>query len=272
MKVRHALLILGVALASCGQAPATSNTTATATVAVGANLPDHSEHGPGKDAVVIQYDSASVLVTLDLMRGRLVSSLESARAADYTAAQQHAARPLTEHYGQIKALVQENDAATDVALESAFKTYQQQLAAKGDIAAIEQSKAAVEAQLDKIESVLVPIHTDVHSRALAGVLKIAAASYGKSIKDGAFVAPSEYQAAFGFTRAAETQFARLKPELSPEAAQTTQAALDLLTAAMTAIEPPQSVAGTAAEIASAARSVEDQLGIAQEFRNDTGSP
>ncbi|HEY0601818.1 MAG TPA: hypothetical protein VGD58_02850 [Herpetosiphonaceae bacterium] len=272
MKVRYALLILGLALAGCGQAPATSNTAATATVVVGANLPDHSEHGPGKDVAVIQYDSASVLVTLDLMRGQLVSSLESARAGDYTAAQQHAARPLTEHYAQIKSLVQENDAATDVALESAFKTYQQHLAAKSDIATIEQSKAAVEAQLDKIESVLVPIHTDVHSRALAGVLKSAAEAYAKSIKDGAFVAPSEYQAAFGFTRAAETQFARLKPELSTEATQTTQAALDLLIAAMPTIEPPQSVARTADEIASATSNVEDQLGIAQEFGNDTGSP
>ncbi|HEY0738748.1 MAG TPA: hypothetical protein VGD69_27765 [Herpetosiphonaceae bacterium] len=272
MKVRYALLILGLALAGCGQAPATSNTAVTATVAVGANLPDHAEHGPGKDAEVIEYDSASVLVTLDLMRGHLVSSLESARAGDYTAAQQHAALPLAEHYGQIKALVQENDAATDVALESAFKTYQQQIAAKAAIPTIEQSKAAVEAQLDKIESVLVPIHTDVHSRALAGVLKITAASYGKSIKDGAFVAPSEYQDAFGLTRVAEAQLARLKPELSTEAAQTTQSALDLLTAAMPTIEPPTSVAKPAAEIASAASSVADQLGIAQEFGNDAGSP
>lgn len=271
MKLRYALLMLGLALAGCGQAPATSNTAATATAAVGADLPDHSEHGPGKDAMVIDYDTASVLVTLDLMRGHLLSSLENARLGDYTFAQQHAVHPLAEHYQQIKSLVQESDAATDAALETAFKTYQQQVTAKADIATIEQSKTAVETQLDKIESVLVPSHTDVHSRALASVMKTAAAEYGESIKDGAFVAPIEYQDAFGFTRVAEAQFAKLKPELSPEAAQTTQTALDTLTAAMPTIQPPQSVARTAAEVAGASSSVEERLGIAQAAGTDTTS-
>jgi hypothetical protein len=266
------LLILGLALVGCGQTPAITNTAATATVAAGADLPDHSAHGPGKEVVLIEYDTASVLVTLDLMRGHLVSSLENAKAGDYTFAQQHAVHPLAEHYQQIKALVQESDAAADAALESAFKPYQQQLDAQADIATIEQSKAAVETQLDKIQSVLVPTHTDVRSRALAGVMQTAAEEYGASIKDGAFIAPIAYQDAFGFTRVAEAQFARLKPELSPEAAQTTQTTLDVLTAAMPTIQPPQAVAKSAGEVVSAASSVADQLGVAQDFGNDTVSP
>lgn len=271
MKFRYALLILGAVLAGCGQAPATTNTAATATVPVGSSLVNTSEHGPGKDIVVIDHDAASVLVTLDLMRGHLVSSLENAKIGDYTFAQQHAVHPLAEHYQQIKPLVQEGDAAADAQLEAAFKTYQQQLEAKADIATIEQSKIAVEAQLDKIESVLVPIHTDVHSRALAGVIDTAAQEYSESIEDGAFVAPVEYQDAFGFTRVAEAHFARLKTELSPESAQTTQTALDVLTAAMPTIKPPQSMVKPAADIVSAASTVADTLGIARAAGTDTTS-
>jgi len=270
MKFRHALLILGFALASCGQAP-TTDTATTPTIAVGASIPDLSEHGPGKDAEVIEYDAASVLVTLDLMRGHLIASLENARLGDYDLAQQHAAQPLTEHYQPIKSLVQESDAAADTGLEAAFKTYQQQLATEADSATIEQSQAAVAAQIDKIESVLVPIHTDVHSRALAGVMATAATEYGASIKDGAFATPLDYQHAFGFTRVAETHFAKLKPELSPEAAQTTQTALDALLAAMPTIQPP-SVVKPADELVSATGSVADQLGIAQAAGHDTASP
>ena len=267
MKFRYVLLILGFALAGCGQAP-TTDTASTPTIAVGASIPDLSEHGPGKDALVIDYDAAAVLVTLDLMRGHLIASLENARLSDYTLAQQHAEQPLTEHYQPIKSLVQDSDAAADATLEAAFKTYQQQLADKADIVTIEQSKAAVEAQIDKLESVLVPAHTDVHSRALAGVMATAATEYGASIKDGAFVTPIAYQDAFGFARVAEAQFARLKPDLSPEAAQTTQTALDTLIAAMPTIQPPQSVVKPAEELVSATSSVADQLGIAQAAGND----
>lgn len=245
MRLRYTLVLLGLVMAGCGQAPATTNTAAT-TAAIGGSVIDQAEHGPGKDVVVIEYDAASVLVTLDLMRGHLVSSLETARLDDYSLARQHADRTLVEHYGQIKSLVQESDAAADAELEGALKTYQQQLAAKADLATIAQSQGLVEAQIDRIESVLVPIHTDVRSRALAGVIESAAQDYAESIKDGAFVAPIEYQHAFGFTRIAETHFAKLKPELSAEAVQATQSALDVLRAAMPTITPPQNVVKPAA--------------------------
>lgn len=271
MKFRYALLMLGFALASCGQAP-TTDAVATPTIAVGVSIPDLSDHGPGKDAVVIDYDAASVLVTLDLMRGHLVASLENAKLGDYRLAQQHAAQPLTEHYQPIKSLVQASDAAVDAGIEAALKTYQQQLADKADVATIEQSKAAVEVQIDKIESVLVPIHTDVHSRALAGVMATAAGEYGASIKDGAFATLIDYQHAFGFTRVAEAHFVRLKPELSPEAAQTTQTALDALIAAMPTVQPPPSVVKPADELVSTTSRVADRLGIAQAADNDTVSP
>jgi hypothetical protein len=257
MKFHRPILLVALTLVACGQAPATTDIAPTAV----AGAVPHAEHGPGKE--VEDNDTAPILLTLDLMRGHLISSLENAKIGDYTFAQQHAVHPLAEHYAQIKSQVQEANVQLDPQLEAAFKQYQQQLETRASLAALEQSKAEIDAVLKEIQATLVPNHTDVHSRALAGVIETAAAEYEESIKDGAFVAPIEYQDAFGFVRSAAARFETIKPELDAETAQTTQAALTTLVAAMPTIKPPQAVVKPVAEVEDAAESVAAKLGHTQ---------
>jgi hypothetical protein len=276
MKLHRSILALALALAACGQAPTTTPadtaataTTATSTISTDAAFVPHEEHGPGKESE--PNDPASVLVTLDLMRGHLISSLENAKIEDYTFAQQHAIHPFAEHYAQIKSQVQQADVQLDPQLEAAFKKYQQQLETKASLTMLEQGKAEIDAVLNKIELTLVPSHADVHSRALAGVVETAAEEYEESIKDGAFVAPIEYQDAFGFVRSATVRFETIKSKLDADAAQTTQAALTTLAAAMPSITQPQTVVKPASDVTAAAESIEAKLGQAQAAGNDAAA-
>ena len=265
MKFHRLILIVALTLAACGQAPATTSETA-ATAVTDAAVVQHEEHGPGKE--VENNDTAPILITLDLIRGHLISSLENAKIGDYTFAEQHAAHPLVEHYTQIKSQVQQANVQLDPQLEAAFKQYQQQLETKASLTALEQSKAQIDAVLKEIQSTLVPSHVDVHSRALVGVVETAAAEYAESVKDGAFVAPIEYQDAFGFVRSATARFESIKPELDAETAQTTQTALATLAAALPTIKPPQAVVKPVAEVADAAESIKAKLGHARAAGDD----
>jgi len=271
MRFHRPILIAALTLAACGQAPTATpaDTAAISPATTSTAFVQHEEHGPGKE--IEQNDPAPTLVTLDLMRGHLISSLENAKIQDYTFAQQHAIHPFAEHYAQIKSQVQHGDVQLDPQLDAAFKKYQQQLETKASLAMLEQSQAEIEAVLDKIEAMLVPNHTDVHSRALAGVVETAAEEYEESIKDGAFVAPIEYQDAFGFVRSATARFEAIKPNLDAEAAQTTQAALETLTAALPTITTPQAVVKPVGDVTVAAQSIQEKLGQAQAAGNDAAA-
>ncbi len=266
MKFRRPILIIALTLAACGQAPTAAPTDIAATSTAVRSAAQQEEHGPGKE--VEQNDTAPILVTLDLMRGHLISSLENAKIQEYTFAQQHAVHPLAEHYAQIKSDVQQANVQLDPQLEAAFKQYQQQLEAKASLTVLKQSKAEIDDVLNQIQQTLVPNHPDVHSRALAGVVETAAEEYKESIKDDVFVAPIEYQDAFGFVRSATARFESIKPELDADAAQTTQAALDTLTAAMPTIKPPQTVVKPVGDVAAAAENIEAKLGHTQAAGND----
>jgi TolA-binding protein len=268
MKLHRCILIFALSLVACGQTPSTAPADTAATSAASSVVAIHrEEHGPGK--AIETNDTAATLITIDLMRGHLIASLENARIQDYTFAQQHASHPLAEQYAQIKSQVQETEVALDPQLETALKTHRQQIEAKADLATLERSTAEINALLNKIEQALVPNHTDVHGRALAGVVATAAEEYQASIKDDAFVAPIAYQHAFGFTRSAIARFGTLKSRLDARAAEETQAALDTLLAAMPTIVPPKTVLKPVTDVETAAREVEVALGSANAAGNDT---